>query len=71
MTNLKAQYWNNDKTPYYLIELSTKQFRRMKDNMVIVSEPVFKFNKVESKSPSMVYKKYSVGKNITFIEDKN
>ena len=43
----------------------------MKDNMVNVNEAVFKFNKVESKYPSMTYKKYSIGKNITLIEDKN
>ena len=69
MKNLKAQYWSNEKTPHCLIELSKFFFGRMKDNMVIVSEPVFKFNKVESKSPSMAYKEYSVGKNITLIEE--
>ena len=53
MTSLKAQYWSNEKTPHCLIELSKKQFARMKDIMVIGSQPVLKFNKFEGKYPSM------------------
>ena len=49
MTNLKGQYWSNNKTPHCLIELSKKQFCRMKDNMIILSDPLFKFNKIQYK----------------------
>ena len=71
MTNLKAQYWSNNKTPHCLIELSKRQFCRMKDNMIILNDPLFKFNKIQYKSPIMTYKNYTVGKNISFIENKD
>ena len=71
MKILKDQFWSDNKTPHCLIELSKKQFSRMQDNMVKVRHPLIKSNKIEDKSPFMVYEEYTLGKNITLYEDKD